>query len=53
MLLHIQIRHQFDFFKEWGERGSQGPLISVLNNDFRVWKEKAEMDGLLAFLLVD
>lgn len=32
---------------------SQGPLISVLKNDFRVWKEEAEMDGLLAFLLAD
>jgi hypothetical protein len=32
---------------------SQGLLISVLKNDFRVWKEEAEMDGLLAFLLAD
>jgi hypothetical protein len=27
---------------------SQGLLISVLKNDFRVWKEEAEMDALLA-----
>ncbi len=53
MLLHNQIKHQFDFFKKWGERGSQGPLILVLKNDFRVWKEKTEMDGLLAFLFAD
>jgi hypothetical protein len=24
-----------------------------LKNDFRVWKEEAEMDGLFAFLLAD